>query len=334
MDKDIWLVLGLGGATVLLLPKLSRAEAGPTIFTPGGTALTETVNLYDIPGADWSLPMYATIERDIQLGFLDTLVSAGSSVVSYTGTALNYVGDTLSGLWQNTSNILTGTVVPAVVNVGGQTAEIIKTGATALWSGAEYVGTQVWTGTQWVATNVWDAAKSTGEWIWDKTAGVRDAAGNLLSDPKKMKEALEVVGALGGTAAVLVNVLGGKDSENTTNPQTVPPHQELSLIGYISKTNFNSPVALVVTKLYHAGLQDTMITTDPNQKAMAISQGYKDQGPLGYVSPEPFRNCVALFQMFNARVVDHLVITNTNMIAKLEQAGYQSHGVIGYARAA
>ncbi len=361
MNDTTILIIGGGALALLLLYKTKQVNAvtisNGQILSAAATMGFVTKNLVAIPGADWTIPFFLTLDRDIPLGIygLETLFTVGSTIVSGIETAAVYVGTALGTALSTANQVISGTVIPAIVNAAGTTATYVASGATSLWSGISTGASYVGTGTQWlggevvdisgtvgstivdIGKDVWDFTKVAGGYIWNKITGVWESISNLYD---KSKLFATTVAALGTAATgVAINKLSNK-SDNTTNQQKAlssgiggSTSPQLIPLGYLSKTNFDNPKALIVRKMYNPTVLDTRIVTDDNNYNTSIQLGYKDAGILGYCSPQPFYGCINMINMYNPRVLDSITITNYDIIPKMETLGYQSLGTIGYCKA-
>lgn len=341
-----WIIATIGIGAAFVLPKLTKASTPKTILTEN-TAITpdktqivdtntgevlaqkETVRLKDIPNASWKVPLYVTIERNIQLGFwgaiLDVAQSAGGAVLSTVGstalsvvkTAGSAVGSALSGI----SNVVTGTVVPAITGLSSGIATVIKPVAgTVLKAGSA----------------VWDLASSVGSKTWDAVAGVADY---VVSNPEAVKTAATTVATV---AATVQAVKSADQSQVATTPTQVAeqqrelPESQTFQAGLLSQTPFNTEygASLVVKKLYNPQLKDTALATNAETVRVLGQVGYQVQETLGYCSPGPFMGSVPMIMLFNENTVDHLLITNPDAVSKFQAIGYKSLGTIGYCKSA
>lgn len=346
------IIAAIAGAGLLILPKLSRASTGETkltsntTITPDGNqiintttgqvlAQKEVVTLRDIPNASWKIPLYVTIERNIQLGFWSELLgvaqSAGSAIVSGVGTvgsaaltavkaAGSAVGSALSGI----SNVVTGTVVPAITDVYSSVATVIKPVTSTVWDVGSSVGSAVW-----------DLASSVGGKTWDAVSGVADY---VVKNPEAVNTA---IGTVATVAGVVQAVKTADQSQVATTPtqvaeqQNALPESQTFEAGLLSQTPFNTEYgqSLVVTKLYNPQLKDTALATNSETIRVLGQVGYQVMETLGYCSPGPFLGSVPMIMLYNENTIDHLLITNTDAVAKFATVGYKSLGTIGYCKA-
>ena len=339
MDNRLFAAAIIGGGALLILPQLSKASVVPDSpwdvtpkqsTIPGSTLpQVDVVELTDIPGTNWKLPLILTVERDVKFGLFDWLLAGASSLWSAGGTVLstagNYLGTALSG----TGSFITGTVVPAVIDVTGTTASIIKD-----------IGSTAWDATKVVAGAVGGVASK----AWDITSGaVTGSATWVIENADKIKDAAKVATAVAGTVYTIKQM---DQSTLTTNPQNVPSQAGISTeqpgvapqsvtIGYLSSTSFavNGMSALRVTKMYHPQYKDTMVVTSDAAISAAQGVGYQVVEQMGFASPVPFRYCVPMISLFNPTTADHIVITNPDGVTQLESIGYKNDGYIGYCKA-
>lgn len=341
----ILLIVSLGLGAMFILPNLARASTKLTQNTAISTDKTqiidtttgqviaqkETIRLSDIPNAQWKVPLFVTIERDIQLGFISALVgglktiggvvvsgvsTVGTTAFSAIKTAGSAVGSAIGGI----SNVVTGSVVPAVMDIGGSIATVIK----------PLAGTIVQAGSA-----VWDLASAAGSKTWDVVAG---AAEYVTENPEKVREAATTVATVATTVAAVKDA--DKSQVATTQTQVAEqqaqvPSAQTFQAGNLSQTPFNTEYgpSLIVKKLYNPQLKDTALVT--NDKAIqALGQvGYQVQETLGYCSPGPFNGSTPMIMLYNENTIDHLLITNPQAVGKFEAVGYKSLGTIGYCKA-
>lgn len=339
-------IVGVGAA--LILPKMSKASTQKPVLTGNATitpdktqiidtitgevlAQKETVALKDIPNASWKVPLFVTIERNIQLGFWSELLgvaqSASSAVLSGVSTvgttalsALKTAGSAVGSALSGISNVVTGTVVPAISDIGSGIATVIKpVASTVLKAGSA----------------VWDLASSVGGKTWDAVAGVADY---VVSNPEAVKTAATTV----ATVATTVQAIKSSDqSQIATTPTQVQeqqrelPEAQTFQAGLLSQTPFNTEygLSLTVKKLYNSQLKDTALATNEETVRVLGQVGYQVQETLGYCSPGPFLGSVPMIMLFNENTIDHLLITNPDAVSRFESVGYKSLGTIGYCKA-
>lgn len=360
MDDTTMLIIGGGALAILLLYKTKQVGAeqisSGQILSAAATTGFVTKNLVAIPGADWTTPLFLTLDRNIPLGIygLETLFTVGSAIVR----GVEYVGTVLGTALSTANQTITQTIIPAIISAPGNLATYISTGG--LW---QTISTgPLGTGVSWVAgevmdlpeniynaivalpgqivdigKDVWDFAKVQGGKIWNNITGAWEDVSNLYEKSKLFATAVNAIGT--ATGGIIINKLTNK-SDNTTNQQKAlssgiggSTSPQLIPLGYLSKTNFDNPKALIVRKMYNPSVLDTRIVTDDNNFNTSIQLGYKDAGILGYCSPQPFYGCINMINMYNPKIIDSITITNYDIIPKMEAMGYQSLGTIGYCKA-
>lgn len=366
MEDNTLLIVGLGAIAFLVMYKPEQVGAVSTaqVLAAASTSGFVTKDLVPISGANWTIPLFLTMDRNIPLGTygLETLFTIGSAIAGGVTTAASYIGNTLGTALSTANQVVSGTVIPAIVNASGTVATYVSSGASNLWSGISTGASYIGTGAQWlggeivdlgkavggatisevkalpgqiadIGKNVWDYTKIAGGYVWDKITGTWTYVSDLY---KQSALFATVTKAVGGAAATLIANKVTNKSDNTTNQKSsIPTSSSAKLIplGYISKTQFDSPKSMIVTKMYNPSVLDTRLVTDDNALNTSIQLGYQVQEKLGYCSPAPFYGCVNMISMYNPKIIDSIVITNYNIIPQLENMGYQSLGTIGYCKA-
>lgn len=363
MDDKTVLLIGAGALAFIFIFNTTNVFASEVKPAAGQSGFV-TKELTAISGADWSLPLFLTVERSIPLGIygLDTLFSVASTVASGVGTGLSYVGSAIGDALATANQVVTGTVIPAVINATGTTATYVASGAQSIYGGLTTGASYVGSGLQWiggevvdlgkaaggaivtgvtaipgvvidVGKNVWDFTKVAGGYVWDAVTGTF----------KFVKDNSAVIGKAAAAVAGLVAATSIKPnnvSDNTTNTQQAtggsiggPAEPQLIPLGYLSKTNFEDPKAMIVKKLYNPKVNDTRVVTDQNTYDVAVKVGYEDRGSIGYCSPQPFYGAVNMYSLYNPNIIDSIIVTNIEAVKQLEKQGYQNLGTIGYCKA-
>lgn len=342
-NNQILLLGGLGIAAYFLFPSISSAAGfgnkDETLSVAGsaGESNIQTIDLVDIAGANWSLPLYLTLERDFNLGILglETLYTGLSTAYSVAKTSAQVVGEALSTALSYSNSVAREIVVPAIVDAAGVTANVVKTGAGYAWTGLKsvgsgiyYIGGKIYDGTTYLGETAWQIAKTAGGYVWDGVAGSWKYVKDLYKESHIFRDVTKGLVTIASSAAISIGAKKDDGDKVTGTPtsNTVP-------LGYLSKTNFEMPKALPVIKVYNDVIKDTRLVTDNEALEIAKNTGYKEIARMGYCSPEPFRGCTQIFQLFNKTTLDTIVVTNSKILPRLTKQGYESHGIIGYCKA-
>jgi len=327
---------GLGLATIFLLPKISAAAQPSTpnnIISVAGTSNIKTINLEDISGADWAIPLYLTVERNLALGLwgTDYLYTGVSTLYTGVKAATQDVGELLSTALSFSNSVARDIVVPSIISASKTTAKIITNVPKYTWSGLKtvgsgiyYVGGKIYDGTTWVGKTAWDIARETGKDVWKFVAGSWQKVTDLYKESHIFRDTTKALIGIAATAAVSIHGKPKSDTTTEVKPSTIP-------LGYLSKTLFDG--ALPVTKMYNSIIKDTRLVTDHEAIDKAKKLSYKKIATLGYCAAKPFRHSTQIFQLFNKVTLDSIIVTNAKILPKLVNSGYESQGIIGYCKA-
>jgi hypothetical protein len=359
MDDTTLLIIGGGALAFFLLGGVGIAGAAESeTLSVSGKGFTDKT-LTEISGANWTVPLLLTLERNIPIGEygLDTLFNVGTTIASGLYTGVSYVGDKIITALSTVNQVVSGTVIPAVISAGGTVASYVAAGAKSIYvgSGLQWVGgklvdygkaagSAIYTEVKAlpgqimsVGKDIWKYTKIAGGYIWEKISGAYTDVKDYVAKSDLLKTAGKVVVGLAGSAIISKNTPNSDITNNpneaikgdipgSTTPQLIP-------LGYLSKTPFDTPKSMIVKKLYNSQINDTRIVTDQDTYDASIQIGYKEIDILGYCSPEPFLGAANMISMFNPSIIDSIIITNYDVIPQMEKLGYKSLGTIGYCKA-
>ena len=75
---------------------------------------------------------------------------------------------------------------------------------------------------------------------------------------------------------------------------------------------------------------DNVLTTDTNLRSSLQSQGYQDNGVIGYVASSQISGTQPLYQMSSADGTSHFYTTNASERAQVLGRGWKDQGTSGF----
>ena len=89
-----------------------------------------------------------------------------------------------------------------------------------------------------------------------------------------------------------------------------------------------------IFRLWHEGIRNHLYTNNAQERASAISSGYKNEGILGYLSPKLRPGLVPFHRLFNRGMQNHFYTASEKDKERHIKIGYEDQGILGYVKRA
>ncbi|MBZ5521922.1 MAG: hypothetical protein LAP21_06745 [Acidobacteriia bacterium] len=83
-------------------------------------------------------------------------------------------------------------------------------------------------------------------------------------------------------------------------------------------------------RLFSNDSGDSFLTADPNERDRALSEGYLDQGIVGYIATSQQPGTVPFYRLYNPYAREHFYTTSAPERDTAVRNGMNDEGVAGY----
>jgi len=140
-----------------------------------------------------------------------------------------------------------------------------------------------------------------------------------------------------GQYEALYRMGGLHDHLYTTNPSehssaTTMGYKDEGIAGYLASSQISGTQPLYrLSKPAPAGVGGLihLYTSDNNERQSALSQGYKEDGPLGYIATSQIAGVTPLYR-YRSPTGDYFMSADAADRDRARQQGYQELGTVGY----